>query len=83
MHNKKKSTFFWIMAGLILTIALVFSIQNFQTTEIRLLVINIRGPLFLVTAVIFLLGFVLGRISLLLKQKNQQSTNDRALSDGK
>ncbi len=62
MEKRKQPIFFWILAGVILTLAIIFSVQNFTYVPVKFISFEIRGPLFMVIVLTFFLGFLLGRI---------------------
>ncbi len=62
MARKKNRTLFWVFAILIVVLASVFAIQNSAATEINFLFVEVTGPLFFVIVIVFILGFLLGRI---------------------
>ncbi len=70
-EQKKKKTLFWVLAGIIVVLALIFTFQNTTPTEINFLFVELKGPLFLVIVIVFLLGFILGRIFPFLRKKKK------------
>ncbi|MBS4012271.1 MAG: DUF1049 domain-containing protein [Bacteroidetes bacterium] len=70
--KNNKSVFFWILAGIILIVALIFSIQNHEIITVRLLFIDLKGPLFVVIVSIFFLGYLLGRIWSIIKGRKEK-----------
>ncbi len=70
-EQKKKKTLFWVLAGIIVVLALIFTFQNTTPTEINFLFVELKGPLFLVIIIVFLLGFILGRIFPFLRKKKK------------
>lgn len=70
-EQKKKKTLFWVLAGVIVVLALIFTFQNTTPTEISFLFVELKGPLFLVIVIVFLLGFILGRIFPFLRKKKK------------
>ncbi len=71
MEQKKKNTLYWVLAGIIVVLALIFTFQNTTPTEISFLFVELKGPLFLVIVIVFLLGFILGRIFPFLRRKKK------------
>ncbi len=80
MATKKNPLLFWIPAGIILTIVIVFSILNRQTVDINFLFMKVSGRLFFVLIFFFLLGFFLGKISHLIKKNNQKENRQQEYS---
>jgi uncharacterized integral membrane protein len=77
METKKKPVIFWITAGFILTIVIVFSALNWQKVDINFLFIKIEGRLFLLLIAFFLLGFFLGKISHMLNKRKEKKERKR------
>ncbi len=71
MAQKKNRTLFWVLAVLIIVLAAIFAIQNSAATEINFLFVEVKGPLFLVIVIVFILGFLLGRIFHWLPKKKK------------
>jgi uncharacterized integral membrane protein len=76
-QHKNKSILFWIAAGVILTIVVIFSVLNWQLVDINFLFIKIEGRLFLILLIFFLLGFFLGKISHLLRKHKENKEQRR------
>ncbi len=72
--KNNKPVIFWIIAGLIIIVALIFSIQNREEITVRLLFIDLKGPLFIVIVSIFFLGYLLGRIWSIIKNRKEKKT---------
>jgi uncharacterized integral membrane protein len=60
MKEKKNRTWFWILYGIIAVLLIIFIFQNIKPVELQFLIIDIKGPIFLVFLVIFFLGFAGG-----------------------
>jgi len=72
MQKEKKPVMFWILAGAIIVLLLIFSIQNLQSTTIKILFLDVKGPLFIVIAIVFFLGFFLGRLWSIIKKRKDK-----------
>ena len=79
MQKEKKPIMFWILAGAIILLALIFAIENRQTMSVSIFFMDLKGPGFILITVIFLLGFFLGRIySLIKRRKKKQQQKEYA-----
>ncbi len=72
MQKEKKPIIFWILAGAILLLTIIFSVQNLESTTVRFLSVDIEGPLVIIIASVFLLGYLLGRIWSIILNKNKK-----------
>lgn len=79
MQKEKKPIMFWMLAGVIILLALIFAIENRQTMSVSIFFMDLKGPGFILITVIFLLGFFLGRIySLIKRRKKKQQQKEYA-----
>jgi uncharacterized integral membrane protein len=85
MENAIKKNMFWIMAGLIIILATVFAIQNYDNVEVTIFFLKLNGPLFFVIVVVFGLGVLLGRIWGALAQirKNKVTNGNPKIENAK
>ena len=60
MEKKKDRTWFYVVNGLILTVLMIFVLQNRGKIEIKFLGINIEGPAFFVYVILLGIGFFSG-----------------------
>lgn len=76
---------FWIVAGLIIILATVFAIQNYDNVEVTIFFLKLNGPLFFVIIVVFGLGVLLGRIWGALAQfrKSKNANEKQKIEDAK
>jgi uncharacterized integral membrane protein len=75
MAEKKDRTWFWIFTGLIVALIIIFVAQNHHPVQMQFLIINMRGPGFLVFLMVFAMGVLAGWGWEYFRRSKRQSNN--------
>lgn len=76
MEEKRKPILFWIITGLILAVTITLAVLNWKITSIHLIFFEVQGRLIFILAIFFVLGFLLGKLSHLLRSNKKKKSQD-------